>query len=247
LGVAYLLRVYADTSTVGYYSPLHDHLECASLLPIPERRIELSRAPVWLNPYFVRDPCTNLAMATFMPLGLEWVMHRDPRLDLGFYTEPLGRSGRLPRAVSRGWLLVLVSGLAVYPEGFWDRRRSRREVLKAFREAMGSSRGGVYIVALMEIEEVLEVRDWSRAPRELLQSPHSALGEPVRAVLGDVMLVTPPIPLDAIARGRLRERIERLARGRFRLGRLGDSSEVLELVEGQATLRRLKALNPGRS
>ena len=169
-------------------------------------------------------------MADYMPLGREWVLHRDPRLDAGFYTEPLGRRGRLPRALGPGWALVFAAGLAVYPQWFWARRRTRREILAAFRRARVEGRAQVYIVGLILVEEVHVVSDWARAPTLLGESPHRAYGEPVRAVIGEPLLLRPPLPISALRGEGLERRLERLARGRYRHGPLGPAGEVLDAV-----------------
>ncbi len=230
MGEAFLVRVFADTSSVGYYSPLLDG--CPALLPVPEPRLELEEAPAWLDPRAVRDPCSGRPLESYMPEGSLWVLHRDPRLDLGFYTEPLGRRGRLPRSrLRRGWLLVFASGLAVYPRGFWERPRRRGEVMRAFRDAVASGRAGVYAVAGLLVDEVVEVRSWNGAPGVLRESPHAAVGEPALAVLGRVLVPPEPMPLDPrLARGRLRARLGALRRGRFRLGPLGSVDEALDLL-----------------
>ena len=231
MGEAYLLRVYADTSTAGYYSPLHPGLGCATLLPVPDPRVP-GDPPEWLDPWRTRDPCTGRPLAWYMPLGGEWVLHRDPRLDLGFYTEPLGRRGRLPRRLGPGWVLVFAAGLAVYPEGFWTGRRRGGEILSAYRRARAGGRAGVYIIGLLFVEEVLEVRDWSRAPGVLWESPHRLYGEPVRAVIGEPLLLEPPVPVSRLMDSWLAGRLEKLGRGRFRHGPLGPAGRVVEELLG---------------
>ncbi len=233
--LAYLIRVYADTSTTGYYSPLHPELGCATLIPIPDPRVK--SPPPWLDPWRVRDPCTRREIAWFMPLGGEWPLHRDPRLDAGFYTEPLGRRGRLPADANRGWLLAFASGLAEYPGSFWYERRGLGEIRRRFRKATVEGKTGVYIIALMEVERVVEVRDWAGAPEALWESPHRVYGEPVRAFLGRVEVLHPPIPLKTLESGALKPRIRVLERGRFRLGPLGPREEFL--IELERALRRL--------
>ncbi len=230
---AFLLRVFADTSTVGYYSP---HLDgCPVLLPVPEPRLDPGRLPDHLDPWRVRDPCAGRPLAWYMPLGGEWPLHRDPRLDLGFYTEPLGSRGRLPSSLGRGWLLVFAAGLAEYPGGFWDERRRRAEILAAYREARLAGRARVYAVAVLDVERVVDVVDWGRAPPCLRVSPHAAVGEPARAVVGRAYTLDPPAPLEP-PWGHLAGRLERLARGRFRLGTLGDRSVVLDWLSRRSRL-----------
>jgi hypothetical protein len=227
--LAYMIRVYADTQTVGYYSPLHDDRECATLLPIPDKKIK--NPPSWVDPRNVLDICTGRKLVDFMPIGEEWPLHRDPRLDLGFYTEPLGRKSRVPRAATRGWLLVFVSGLAKYPRGFWSSRRSRREIRRAYGEAKRSAAAGVYIVGLLSVEEVLEVKDWENCRDPRIQfSPHRLYSEPVRAFVGTSLLLTPPLPIETLKNSFLENRIESLSRGRYRIGPLGPAGPVHDII-----------------
>ena len=233
MGEAYLLRAYADTATVGYYSPLHG--DCASLLPIPEPGLRLGEEPPWLSPS-AAEPCSGLSYEAFMPLGGEWVLHRDPRLDLrpAFYTEPLGRRGRTPSRLGPGDVLVFVAGLARYPRGFWLERRRRGEILRAFKEARSRGEASIYVVGLLFIEDVLVVRRWPPpgAPGSLALSPHAAVGEPARAFIGRGVSLEPPAPVEALAGAGLwaAGRLRALARGRFRAGSLGDAEDVLSAL-----------------
>ncbi len=224
---AYALRVYADTSNAGYYSPLHEDLGCASLVPIPDPKI--LRPPPWLDPDMVVDDCTGAPLSTYMPLGGEWPLHRDPRLDLGFYTEPLHPRGRMPRFAGKEWIIVFIAGLAVYPRGFWERRRRKAEIVREFRRSYARGLAGVYAVALLDVEAVLEVQDWRCAPKILGESPHRVYGEPVRAFIGRVAVIEPPAPVLSLPLAD-KSRIEALKRGRFRKGLLSYRRDLLDAL-----------------
>ncbi len=205
--------------------------ECPVLLPVPDPRVP-EPPPPHLDPWSVEDQCAGRSLAWYMPVGGEWRLHRDPRLDLGFYTEPLDpRRRRLPRRLGRGDVIVFAAGLAWFPEGFWSSRRRRREILSAFQGA----RRGVYAVALLRVEGVYEVTDWSVPPpvEGALESPHASYREPALLVHGRVEAIDPPAPLDpGLYPEPLRGRLRILERGRFRRGSLGDAGLVEAALAG---------------
>ncbi len=246
---ALTLRVYLDTSSLpgggGYYPPLHPGRGCATLLPVPEPGLRGRPPP--LDPWVAGDPCTGRAVAWFQPLGLEWPLHRDPRLDLGWYMDRWAPRGRLPRRLAGGGLLLFVAGLAVYPEGFWAERRSLSEIRRAFRGAVEAGRAGVYLVGLLEAWEALDVgrEGWGRLLARCptgAESPHYWTRDHwTVALLGRGFLVEPPLYMgrpgsaSEAARQLLGgEAAEALARGRFRRSRLlALSLDALEsLVSG---------------
>ncbi len=194
----WILRAFLDTSSLrgrgGYFSPLHAR-DCATLIPIPE--IDAKRS-VFLDPSVVKDECTGKPLEHYMPTDMGWLLHRDPRLDLGFYMD---YSWRLSSSLARGDMLAFMAGLARYPEGFWERRRSYREIKKAFRESVRLKRAGIYLVGLLHVREVIGISrsGWDYALRshpQLSESPHYQRPDdkPI-AVVGRGYLVSPPAPL----------------------------------------------------
>ncbi|MET1128705.1 MAG: hypothetical protein ABWW70_05255 [Thermoproteota archaeon] len=204
-GKGLLLRAFLDTGSLpggGYYSPLHPELGCATLIPVPEE--EAPNAAEGMDPSRWVDPCTGSPLERFMPYDRRWMLHNDPRLDLGFYTDYFAPRGRLPRRLGvklgKGDVLGFVAGLAVYPEGFWERRRSLAEVRRAFRGAVAEGRAAVYVVGFIEVEAVVDISatGWSTLLSvypKLRESPHYAReGDAPVAVIGQGYLVEPPCP-----------------------------------------------------
>ena len=198
-----LLRAFLDTGSLrrssGYYSPLHG--SCATLIPVPETKARAEH----LEPSRAVDPCTSRPLVEYMPLEGGWTLHWDPRLDLGFYTDYYAPRGRLPHRpghrLNQGDVLAFMAGLAVYPEGFWERRRRKNDILRAFRRSVSEGRAGIYLVGLIRIRAVIDVSrtGWNHALTlhpQLRLSPHyhRPVDEPV-AVIGEGYLVEPPAPL----------------------------------------------------
>ncbi len=204
-----LLRAWLDTSSLGgwgYYSPLEG--SCPTLIPVPEPRANLQGLPPFMDPFRWRSRCTGLPLAHYMPVGGEWPMHNDPRLDLGFYTDRFAPHGRLPRSLEPGDVIGFVAGLAVYPQGFWERRRRRSEILRAFRESVSRRRVGLYLIALLEVEKLVDTLTvgWENALKmipALRESPHYHVGDPAVAVVGRFVMPREPVPLAYPSSGRL--------------------------------------------
>ena len=268
--VAIVLRAYLDTSSEaetgggrvrpGYYSPLHPRLGCATLIPIPE---PVAKPLPHLDPRSAPDPCTGRSIAHYQPLGLEWLLHRDPRLGPGFYTDYWAPRGRIPHALRGGGLILFAAGLTVYPEGFWERRRTLGEIRREHRRAWREGRTGIYLVAVLAAERVVDVAatGWDAAVKAvpaLRLSPHyartlaGAADEPA-ALIGQGFLVKPPLPLgrpgqasveakrllgaeeaEATARGNWRRsRVLRLSLGEVR-ERLSEMGHTLEKAPHEA-------------
>ncbi|RUM47831.1 MAG: hypothetical protein DSY37_01310 [Hyperthermus sp.] len=207
-----ILRTFIDTGSLrggqGYYSPIHVERECATLIPVPETRVK--RRHRLLDPEAVGDPCTGMPLSHFMPRGGEWLIHNDPRLDLGFYTDYYAPRGRLPRRpghrLSKGDVIGFAAGLAYYGDGFWETRRSMYEIRMEFKSAVKEGRAAIYLVGFIKVARIVDVGSvgWERAVREfpqLRESPH-LLGavegggdEGTIAVIGEGYIVRPPAPL----------------------------------------------------
>ncbi len=200
-----LYRAFLDTSNGGYYSPIHKSLKCATLIPpsiLPLTPERLRRIPPWLNPYKVIDPCTGKHMINYLPSDKKWVLHNDPRLDLGFLTDkPMARGGRIPWGVIKGSVVVFVSGLIDYPEGFWETPRRFAEIRHLFREAMSDCRAALYAVGGMIVDNFIDILDlgWKRAIDRhpcLKESPNYWYQDPeVIAILGKPFRLRPPVKL----------------------------------------------------
>ncbi len=196
-----LLRVYIDTNPEygGYYSPIHDD-GCVSLLPIKELK-ELKAVPWFLNANQIMDKCSNVRLSRYYPIewGSKVIVHNDPRPDLGFYTGHFAPKGRIPRRLGVGDYVLFIAGLARYPEDFWWRRRSRCEIVRAFRKSLKNGWAGIYIVAYIKIHDIVEVGFWNniveRYP-QLRYSPHYYwVNHNYRtvAVIGESSYISPPV------------------------------------------------------
>ncbi len=196
-----LLRAYAETSSNGYYSPLHRG-NCPTLLPIPEEGV-LRAKPWFMDPRRTRSPCTGEPLSTYYPVEhAATPIHNDPRLDLGLYTDYYMPGGRLPsrpgKRLGRGDVLLFMAGLAQYPDEAWRRPRSLREQKRLFDEARRRGRAAVYLVGGIVVEEIVDTGlvGWEKAVRRhpvLACSPHyyRVMDEPV-AVLGRGFTLQPP-------------------------------------------------------
>ncbi len=236
-----VLRVYADTSTTGYYSPLHPDSECASLLPIPEKEL-VKGPPSWLKPETVIDPCTGRPYSDFMPSDRYWVLHNDPNLYLGFYTDHPAPTGRIPSGLGEGDIVLFIAGLAVYPRGFWSKRRSFAEIVRAYRKARAGGLTGVYIVGWLVVENRIDVSrtGWSQAIEAepvLLHSPHYwAEDQRTVALTGKGSVLQPPLRIDKEPGASLIKRVlgsgvfAKLAKNRFRKSRIVEISAGVEWV-----------------
>ncbi len=199
-----LLRVFVETSNGGYYSPLHED-GCATLLPIPDDKRKYRTIPSHLLAGNIVDECNGRELSQYYPveLGENPIVHRDPRLDKGFYTGYYAPKGRIPRRhgkrLGRGDYLVFIAGLARYPRGFWEKRRRLAEIHRAFTEARRRGLTGIYIVGYIVVEDIVDVNadGWSRVLEKysfLKESPHyyRVNDKPV-AVIGKPVKTRPPI------------------------------------------------------
>ena len=184
-----LLRAWADTSTARQYSVLHEN-GCSTLIPIPEQKTRLRMAPCFLDPYCTLSPCTKKPIADYI-LGEPFLLHNDPRLDLGFYTGYWAPRGRIPRGLREGDLVLFMAGL-VREESLEESRRG----LEAVQER---GAGGVYVVGGLIVERILDVfrEGWEKALKEhywLQCSPHYwRRGDAPVALIGRGFLLYPPL------------------------------------------------------
>lgn len=157
-----ILRAYLETSNGGYYSPLHS--KCYTLLPIPENPRKLREVPEHLQPDKIVDLCTKKKLSSFYPLEhRNNPLHNDPRLDLGFYTGYYMPKGRIPhraeKRLGENDLLLFMAGLARYPENFWSKSRSLREIKKAFRESVRRGKSGIFIIGGIIVREIIDISE----------------------------------------------------------------------------------------
>ncbi|WFO74896.1 hypothetical protein J4526_07440 [Desulfurococcaceae archaeon MEX13E-LK6-19] len=206
----FMMRVYLSTSDLkvmpGYYSPFLREKECAGLIPIPDEHIPQDRLPAHLDPCRAIEPCTGLKYEMLQPLEWSWILHRDPRLDLGFYTDP-----RFNR-VRSGDIVLFVAGLAEYPRGFWGSRRwSIKEIRRVFTDSVRQGKAGIYVVGGIIVEKVLNISrlkdGWKKALEIapiLKYSPHYYHGNdyPV-ALIGKSFILEPPLPVSKPVPGKL--------------------------------------------
>ncbi len=210
-----LLRAWLDTGSLpggrGYYSPLEEG--CPVLIPIPEHGVAAGEPPEWIDPKRWRSGCSGRPLADYMPLDHEWLLHNDPRLDLGFYTDYYSPWGRIPRSPEKelrpGDIVAFAAGLAEYPRGFWARRRRLAEILRVFAEARSRGRTGVYLVGYIRVQRVVDVDKlgWENVLHRypvLGFSPHLLRpGDRPVAVLGEPHVPEEPLPLARSVAGRL--------------------------------------------
>ena len=247
-----LLRVYLDTNQFygGYYSPIHDN-GCITFLPIKETH-QLREIPSHLNAIKIIDKCTNMQLSMFYPR--EWVInnklavHNDPRLDLGFYTGHYAPIGRIPRRLARNDYILFMAGLAKYRAGFWDKPRSKSEIIKAFKEAKDKGNAGIYIVAYIKVNDIVEIKNWLQAIKKypnLKYSPHYYWEDTQRitvAVIGESNYIIPPIKIFDLKEKKPtrvlvdligKENTVRLIKNNFRKSRLiiMDSEQIENLIE----------------
>jgi len=195
-----LLRVYADTSNIGYYSVLHED-GCVTLLPINEK-YGVSEIPAFLDPRKIVDPCRNMPLKAYYKFARVEVdvVHNDPRLDLGFYTEEL-RGARLPRKKLKPRDIVLfMSVLAEYPDEIWySSRVSMRKLLSLLRR---EGKIGVYLIGGIVVEKKVAIQNdmWSELVKAypiLAYSPHYYRVEArdTFAILGKGFRIEPPLKI----------------------------------------------------
>jgi len=248
-----LLRVYADTSNIGYYSVLHED-GCVTLLPINEK-YSVSEIPSFLDPRRIVDPCRNTPLRAYYKFARVEVnaVHNDPRLDLGFYTEEL-RGARLPRKKLRPRDIVFfMAVLAEYPDEIWySSKVSMRKVLSLLRK---EGKIGVYLVGGIVVERKVAIQSdtWSEAVKAypiLAYSPHYYRVEArdTFAILGKGFRIEPPLKIAVYTQTgfRVMDTLKRLvgssaslnlAKQRFRKSRylLVDESVLDNLVLPYAT------------
>ncbi len=231
---AKILRVFLDGSSLGgrgYYSPLHREKGCATLIPIPEDPLFLREEyrvnpPSFMDPDKWIDSCTGATISTFMPIkpptrldnfvksipgrrGIAyrepWILHNDPRIDRGFYTDT---GSRIPKDLKRGDILFFAAGLAEYPRGFWDKRRTLSSIISTFNRAKDEGKTGIYLVGGIIVKEVVHLdtdEDWEKAismHSYLRESPHFyRVNRSAIAIIGRGFTVSPPAPLTTPRRG----------------------------------------------
>ncbi len=209
-----LLRAYIETSNGGYYSPIHSDKNCYTLLYIPENPARLRMVPDHLIPQNITDPCTSRKLADYYPIEMkDKPIHRDPRLDLGFYTGYYMPQGRLPKKPGKrlepGDHLVFMAGLAEYPPNYWDKPHTQREIIRTFRQiCRNPKRCGIYIVGGIIIKEIINIVEtgWNNAITihpDLKESPHyyRKNDHPV-AVIGKSYILNPPVRISSLVDNR---------------------------------------------
>lgn len=203
-----LLRVFFETSNGGYYSPIHGD-GCASLLPIPDDRRRYRVIPSHLLANNIVDTCTGDKLSAYYPMeyGVQPLVHRDPRLDLGFYTGYYAPGGRLPKSndkrLGEGDYLLFMAGLARYPRSFWNTRRRLGEIKRVFRKLVREGRTGIFIVGGLRVTRVVDVSvdGWDRVLEEypfLAESPHYyRFNDHPVAVIGKPLSIDPVMIADS--------------------------------------------------
>ncbi len=253
-------RAFLDTSNGGYYSPLHRELKCASLIPqveLPLTPERLSIIPPWLNPYKVIDSCTGKYIEKFMPWDKRWVLHNDPRLDLGFLTDrPVARGGRIPWGIINEGVIIFVSGLIVYPKDFWEVPRRFVEIKKIFKESMENCKASLYAVAGLIVKNFIDILEsgWKKAIDKypcLRESPNYWYLDPeVIALIGEPFKLRPPVKLytfcnwnvsDVLVELLGSEVAEKVARHIIRKTNPFFIKDPLEVLERYAKLEFLKS------
>jgi len=233
-----LLRVFFETADGGYYSPLIS--DCFELLPIPEflgrfRKVSLAHAYSYSR---IPCRCSSCYLSKYLPSdyvlvgGSSYhvsnvVAHWDPRFDIGVYCDYWRQAGgRIPKSFTNcreDCYIFFAAGLARYPPKFFNRPRGFTEIRRAFMRA----ERGIYIVAYMEVDEVVDLteiaakhnvdvgregddRVWEIAAKEygeeVIMTPHSARGIDLPVVIlserGRYGYLKKPLPLILWSRGR---------------------------------------------
>ncbi len=233
-----LLRAFFETSNGGYYSPIHDN-GCATLLPILDNREWYRVIPPHLLANNIVDTCTGCRLSAYYAVeyGVQPLVHRDPRLDLGFYTGYYAPGGRLPKSSDKrlveGDYLLFMAGLARYPEGFWGARRRLNEIKRIFQRLVHDGKTGIFIVGGLRVVEVVDVSvtGWSRVLEEypfLAESPHYyRFNDNPVAVIGEPLQITPIKIADSRGKPTMelikivgREHALKIARNKYRKSRV---------------------------
>jgi hypothetical protein len=199
-----LLRAFIESSNGGYYSPIHQGLDCYTLLYIIDDPNKYSQIPDHLLPGNIVDDCTGYKLSFFYPIEyLDKPIHRDPRLDLGFYTGYYMPRGRLPvkndKRLGRDDLLLFMAGLCRYDEDLWGRGYGLSYFKKVFRRVYRSGFCGIYIVGGIIVEDVIDVsiygwRDIIGSYPFLKYSPHYyRVGDEPVAVIGSGFKLVKPL------------------------------------------------------
>ncbi len=168
-GYSLLLRVFFETADGGYYSPMFE--DCFELLPIPEFIGRLRRKDIAALYRYDRVPCRCCrgALSKYLPNDYillngssynvnEIIAHWDPRLDIGVYSDYWRvAGGRIPRQFKehKGSYIFFAAGLARYPHNFFRKRKDFTEIRRAFV----NSRRGVFVVAYMKVDEIVDLTE----------------------------------------------------------------------------------------
>ncbi len=157
----------------------------------------------------IADPCTGNKLSIYYPIeyDIKPLVHRDPRLDLGFYTGYYAPKGRLPKRegkkLSRGDYLLFMAGLAMYPKVFWSRRRKLSEIKNIFRKLVREGKAGVFIVGGLRVIELIDTSatGWSSVLDYypfLAESPHYyRVNDYPVAVVGESLNINPLMIADS--------------------------------------------------
>ncbi len=199
-----LLRAFIESSNGGYYSPIHQDRGCYTLLYIIDDPNRYSWIPDHLLPDNIVDNCTGYRLSVFYPVEyLDKPIHRDPRLDLGFYTGYYMPHGRLPvkddKRLGRGDLLLFMAGLCKYNENLWGGRYSLSRFRSVFRRVYRSGFCGIYIVGGIIVEDIVDVSvyGWENIISSypfLKYSPHYyRVGDEPVAVIGSGFKLVKPL------------------------------------------------------
>ncbi len=235
-GESVLLRAFFETADGGYYSPILRG--CYELLPIPEPIRGVARPGV-LKEFLYSEidcRCGTCKLSKYIPSDYvlvgsisysvrEVAAHWDPRFDLGIYADYWrSAGGRIPVSFKKKGgrkFLFFAAGLAKYPPGtFEGGRKSFTEIRRAFN----NSDRGVYVVAYMEVNKIVDLVEysaklgvsvkggkdqvvWEKAAEEhgdiVLRVPHYARGGdlPVIIISENYGILKDPIPLIVWERG----------------------------------------------
>lgn len=193
-----LIRVFSDLVNIGYYSVIHSD-DCVTLLPLVETR-RVRGKPSFLDPRRVIDKCTGdplIKYYLFTKYRVE-IIHNDPRIDLGFYTEEY-RGRRLPkRKLKKGDLVLFMSGLAEYPDKIWYYRST--SISRVLRDLKREGKVGIYLIGGLFVEKTVRIKsdEWSEVIERnqvLMYSPHYYRLEDrdAFAVIGRGFYINPPL------------------------------------------------------